>query len=331
MTSGRTDGGRARALAAVDAAVLRVVAERVVHHPCARLAGLLLTALAFAVLGLQLQRSIDLLRDEIGAPDLPRLGLSLVVLLGAYAAQACAWRGLANAAGARLTWPGAFGVLYLAQVGKYLPGAIWGYLSAFHWGLRAGIPPAGTTYAQVGLIVAESATAMALGGIALTWILGGVAPAALLAGAMLGGVAWVGVRLGLRWLGQVCYGGQLPTRAIAALFGWIVLHWLAFVGGYWLLLGTLWPVTVADAALAAALHAVAWLVGYWTLVVPGGLGVRELVHATLLASVLPTPIALVAPLLTRLWLTLGDGLACALAAGIALDRRAARRGTGAHT
>jgi uncharacterized membrane protein YbhN (UPF0104 family) len=327
----RPAGGPLAAPPRLDAARLRVAARRLAQHPWARRIGVALTVVALAALALQLQRHADLLRAQMATPDLSRLALSLIPLLAAYAAQARAWRVLAVAAGADLAWPAAFGVLYLAQIGKYLPGAIWGYLGAVHWGLRAGIAPASATYAQVGLAIAESAVAVALGILALAWIARGDALFTLFLAIALGVAVWVGGVLALRWLARVCYGGRPAVHTVASLLGWIALHWLAFASGYGLLLGALWPVSLGDAALACMLHAAAWLVGYWALVVPGGLGVRELVHATLLAAVLPAPVALVVPLLTRLWLTVGDALACALAAAIALDRRLQRRDIGTPT
>lgn len=300
-----------------------------VRHPAARVLGLALTALALGVLVLRLQQQLESLRAQTAALDAWRVGSALGILLLSYAAQARVWQGLARHAGARVSWRDAFGVLYMAQVGKYLPGLVWGYLGAVHWGARAGVPVGAATYAQVGLVVSESAAALVLGALALAWIAGLDLALLTALGLVLGGGAVLGTALGLRWLGR--FGARAPgTASVAGLFAWIAVHWLAFGLGYWLLLGALWPITLGEAALATALHAAAWLVGYWTLVVPSGLGVRELVQATLLAPVLPAPLAVAVPLLTRVWLTVGDVLAWAVAAGLALRRSRAAIDAGAR-
>lgn len=302
--------------------------RRLTRHPAARVLGLALMALALAALALQLGQHLDALRTRMAVLDAPRAAGALGVLLLSYAAQARVWQVLATRAGACISWLDAFGVLYLAQVGKYLPGGVWGHLGAVHWAGRAGVASGAAAYAQMGLVVAESAAALVLGGLALGWIAGLGPPALAALGLLLGGAAWLTTALALRWLARLG-GGGLGVVAVAGLFAWIALHWLGFALGYWLLLAALWPIGPGEAALATALHAVAWLAGYWMLVVPSGLGVRELVHATLLAAILPAPLALLVPLLTRVWLTAGDALAWVVAAALALRRPRATLDAGA--
>ena len=62
------------------------------------------------------------------------------------------------------------------------------------------------------------------------------------------------------------------------------------------------PFIIGSAALA-------WIIGYMSIVTPSGLGVREGVLASLLALILPLPIAVAASLLFRISSTIGESLA----------------------
>jgi uncharacterized membrane protein YbhN (UPF0104 family) len=53
------------------------------------------------------------------------------------------------------------------------------------------------------------------------------------------------------------------------------------------------------------INAIAWIVGFLSLPVPGGLGVREGVLVTLLQVFVPLPVSIIAALLARVWAILG--------------------------
>lgn len=67
-----------------------------------------------------------------------------------------------------------------------------------------------------------------------------------------------------------------------------------------------WPFLIGAACLA-------WCVGYLSFLTPSGLGVRETVLSAMLVLVYPLPVAVVGSLLFRVVLTLGEGVAVAVA------------------
>lgn len=283
---------------------------RLARHPTGRALGIALTFLALGILAFQAQQHVPALAGLATLPDAPRVVASLAALLASYAVQAQVWRTLARDAGAPLPWASAFGVLYLAQVGKYVPGLVWGYVGAVHWGLRAGVPVAAATYAQVGIAAVESAVAIALGVLVIAWLGGAGLPLVAALALLLGATLWWLTAVALRRLARLLLVAGTPVTGVGVLFGWVGLHWAVFALAYWLLLSAFWAISPAQAGLMTGLHAAAWVVGYWTIVVPSGLGVRELVQAALLGTMLPAPLAVAVPLLTRLWLSLGDAVAC---------------------
>jgi uncharacterized membrane protein YbhN (UPF0104 family) len=71
-------------------------------------------------------------------------------------------------------------------------------------------------------------------------------------------------------------------------------------------------------------YAISWMTGFLVLVSPAGLGVREGVFTLILKTVVPEPLAIIAALVTRVWMTLGE-LTAALVGFAYLRLRSARR------
>jgi hypothetical protein len=80
-----------------------------------------------------------------------------------------------------------------------------------------------------------------------------------------------------------------------------------------LLVLSVWPLSTGDFILVIGVAPAAWFVGYYTLVAPGGLGVKEGVAAFLLSAYMPFPFAAGIALMSQLALTLIQVL-CALVA-----------------
>jgi hypothetical protein len=98
--------------------------------------------------------------------------------------------------------------------------------------------------------------------------------------------------------------------------------------GFALLAAAVTPITATQFAALVATWVAAYVVGYLSLLTPGGLGVREGVMILLLAPLFPVPVPTVIALAARLWVILGEvaGAAIALIAR-SRDRRTIRAGT----
>ena len=76
---------------------------------------------------------------------------------------------------------------------------------------------------------------------------------------------------------------------------------------------------------------ISWLVGYYTFLSPGGLGVQEGVQVYLLNFFFPSPISIVIALASRLWITIGDILVFLLALALTIhDNRLHRSVHGSY-
>ena len=97
------------------------------------------------------------------------------------------------------------------------------------------------------------------------------------------------------------------TRAaiLTALF-YFQVSWVFFALGYYFLLRGLYPTALKHTLVLAGIYSISWLTGFLSILVPGGLGVRDGVQAYLLSFLVPAPVAVAIALLQRLWLTVGD-------------------------
>jgi hypothetical protein len=82
-----------------------------------------------------------------------------------------------------------------------------------------------------------------------------------------------------------------------------VLSWVVGGFGFYLFVDSVFAVSPKDAFLLAGALAVSSTAGLLALFAPSGLGVREGVLVLLLSSIMPSSVAVVLSVLTRLWMT----------------------------
>ncbi len=117
---------------------------------------------------------------------------------------------------------------------------------------------------------------------------------------------------GVALLYRQCIRKTLPRliKQCCAMFS--VSGVLYFTGAYlflWTFLGiaffvfikSLTPVSISQLPVVTGTYAVAWSIGFLSIITPSGLGVREGVLSLLLTSVLPPATATLVALLSRLW------------------------------
>ncbi|WP_017595077.1 lysylphosphatidylglycerol synthase domain-containing protein [Nocardiopsis potens] len=246
--------------------------------------------------------------------------------------QMMAWRALLSGLGARLPVAAAARVVFVGQLGKYLPGSVWAFAAqvelardrevARHRGAAATVLAVAVTL-TVNLAVAAGTLPFTSEGAARRWWWA-LALAPVLLAALHPAVVTRALRLLLRLLRRpaadveaVAIGG----RPMAAALAWTLAAWVPLA----LHIGVL--VSGADGAgprvwpLAAGAYALAWTLGVLFVFAPAGIGVRELVLTAALSPVLSPGAALLVAALSRLVMTAADVLCAGLAA--LADRTAA--------
>ena len=227
---------------------------------------------------------------------------------------------------------------FVGQLGKYVPGAVWGVVGRGAWARRDGVaPPAAYGSALLSMVTAYlAACAVAAACLPVVW--GLRADLVPIAG------RWVAVGVGLlaplglialhpRWsapllrlferrTGREIPLRLLPWRASAGFVARQVPSWLLVSAATWATARGL-GVELGPGAVTLA-TCVSWVVGFLAVPVPGGLGVRETVFVALLQG--DGAVATVA-LAARLVFVLVD----ATGAGGAWLLAAARPGSGVRS
>jgi glycosyltransferase 2 family protein len=228
---------------------------------------------------------------EIG-PDLARIGLpmallALVIDLLGCCASMWTWRVLLAGLGSPLPFGPASRVLFVGQLGKYLPGSVWPVLAQMQMGTSYKVPRARSAAAGVvnmgvsvlGAFLAGAVFLLASGGSEYLWFAAAI-PVFLVClhpkvlNYLLGRAFKLARRPPLEQ--------PLTGRVIAVSVAWSIVSWLLYGLAVWLLASRVgFPMT--DFALAVGAYALGWALGFLFIPAPAGGGVREIVLTALLS------------------------------------------------
>ncbi len=290
--------------------------------------GILLTGVAVYYLVASLLRGT---REAGGLEELLRFdpllfAASFALMLLHLMAAAWSWQLVCATAGHRLTYMQAFNVHFVAQVGKYIPGKVWGAVGKVGLSRRLGMSRTQTGHALMletlfitsgSLVVALPLVPMAAGNLGVGPAMGVAAVAGLIAvvvltahpGALRKVLDWMTSLTGREFdIVEPGFGRVLRLMPVYVLV--FLLQGAAFVLLAWSF-GLRIPLIPGVFLLPTAVA-----VGFLAVFAPGGLGVREVSLVWLLAAVLPQPEPGLTSLLaiaSRLWITLGEAIALVMA------------------
>lgn len=229
--------------------------------------------------------------------------LAGAVLLGVTAVigSSLIWLVVLRRLGLSVRWPSA--AIYLqAQLGKYVPGAVWQYASRGTMARAQGLPlrvVARSLPIELGATLCAGA-AFAL--LVVGWW-GTIAVAAVIAtAAALGG-----------YLSEARIGLRVTTRTIPLY----AATWPVIGASFWMTARAFLQVTPSDLAVYTGAFAAAWIVGLIAIYAPGGIGVREAMLVAILGTRIGSADALVVAAASRAVFTLAD----VIAAGVSLPLR----------
>jgi len=262
--------------------------------------------------------------------DLPRLIISLALLVIARAFAVEAWRRSLISLGERLGFAFGARVWFLSNLTRYVPGNIWQVATMMVLVEAKGVSRTNALLSQVVY------TAIALGNAGLLGlmfvvvrpeILNGLVPISIVEYApLIAASAFCALILFLA-LPQVnrlmvAITARLTHREIVApsptfarglvppLFS--LAMWLTNGVAFYLFVDSITPTPLVQLPAYIAMNAAAYWIGYVSFVTPSGLGFREGALALMLASFFPTPLAVALSLVTRLWTTAGEILGVVL-------------------
>ena len=256
--------------------------------------------------------------------DLPRLAVSLALLVIARAFAVEAWRRILISLGEYFTFGFGARVWFLSNLTRYVPGNVWQVATMMVMVEQKGVSKTNALLSQVIYTALALAIAGVLGVMFLFVrpdVLNGILPLQVAAYApFIFGAAFITLVIVFalppvnRLL--VMITARLMRRAITAptpTFGrglippfFSLMMWLTNGIAFYLFVSSITQVSLAHLPAFIAMNAGAYWIGYASFITPSGLGFREGALAWMLASFFPAPLAVALSLITRLWTTAGE-------------------------
>ncbi|MFI7643014.1 lysylphosphatidylglycerol synthase domain-containing protein [Nonomuraea sp. NPDC049400] len=275
-----------------------------------RLLRVALALVALGFLGYGLAKNWD---ETIGAVAAMSpwavLGAFAAVLLGQFF-MLVAWREILAGLGTQVSLRIAGRIMFVGQLGKYIPGGVWAYAAMMDLGRDHGSPPR-RTFATISLglvinlgvaIMIAAATLSQLEAVRRAWYLVLLVPVIVVC--LHPKVLTWGLNLALRIARKEPLESVLSSRTVYVAAAWTALGWFVYGLHIWLIAGR-WDLYL----VATGAYAFAWATGILTVVVPAGVGVREGALVLVLGPVIGAPAALAVAIVSRLAFTLADATA----------------------
>ena len=257
--------------------------------------------------------------------DIPRLGLSFVVLCLVLGAMTPIWRTILRRLGYDLPVGRAWRIWFVSNLGRYVPGKVWQVLGMVYLCEREGIPKRVTA---VSVVLAQALSTLAAVGLFGVYVLvqgRGIHPAfpyligiGLAGGGVLihprvlqGGINWI-----LRFLGKEGIVLGVTFGQLVRITGLYALSWCGYGAALYLFISSLAPISTSLIWAVIPIFAIAYTAGLLVLLAPGGLGVREGLLALFLSHHMPAALATPSALSARIWFTLAELVCLAIAAAL---------------
>jgi len=260
-------------------------------------------------------------------------GAMVCVLLALYATMRV-WRLLLAGLGSPLPASAASRILFVGQLGKYLPGSVWPILAQMQLGNAHRVPRHRSASASVLTMALSLLTGLLTALVTLPFVAGATPYLWAFAAAPVL-MTCLHPRVLNRLMGRLLRLARRPPldrpltgRVLARALAWSFASWVGNGLQIWLLAVRLGAPPGKGALLALGGFAFAWCVGFLVVFAPAGVGVREVLLVTTLAPVLGSGAATAVALVSRVVTTACDQVTAAVAAGYWRRSRAGRRGTG---
>jgi uncharacterized membrane protein YbhN (UPF0104 family) len=291
-------------------------------------AGLLVVAAGLAVFGVASQwTQVHAALARLAGLDVACAALCVIAGLGC---MMMAWRALLADLGSKLPLPAAVRVMFVGQLAKYVPGAVWAVAAQVELARDYRVPRRRSATASLVSMAVTLVVALIAAGVTLPlvsanaarhywWVLA-ITPLAV--ACLYPAVVKFGLDLVLKIARRPPLEKAVSLPGMARALAWTALGWVCYGAQAWFLISQFAGHGAHVLALALGAYALAWAVGFVIIFFPGGIGPREIALIAVLAPVMPAGSALVVALASRVVTTAGDLIWAAV--GLALARRARR-------
>jgi len=289
-------------------------------------ASLLVAVVGLAVWGLASQwTQVQTALDKLDGWDVAWAGLCVLAGLGC---AMMAWRTLLADLGSELPVLSAIRVMFIGQLGKYVPGAVWAVAAQVELGRDYEVPRRRSVTASLTGMATTLVAALVVAGITLPltssvavrkywWVLA-ITPFAI--ACLHPKVVKFLLDLVLRVARQEPLEKAVSMRGMGRALGWTFAGWAGYGLHAWFLISQFAKGSDLHVlVLSFGAYALSWAAGFVIIFFPGGIGPREAALVAVLSPVMPTASALVVALASRMVMTAGDLLWAG--AGLCVRRR----------
>lgn len=255
------------------------------------------------------------------------LAASLLLMQVVLFAQSAIWSTLMTFFGKQISYRKAFKIAYLAQLGRYLPGRIWQLFGMIYLAAKEGITkeeatvsfilsqlfatPPGLLIVVVYLFMLETSQKYQ-DYIAWAWV-GGIAMVAFLVVFLQPRWFRACINFAVRLLRQTPVEFRLEKKMGLAVLIFYFVTWNLYGVSFYLFLLSILPGYSFSVIEIIGAWTLAYLVGYWAIVLPAGIGAREAALIIMLAPIIGAERAGIAVIGARLWSMFGE-VVCTLLA-----------------
>jgi uncharacterized membrane protein YbhN (UPF0104 family) len=220
------------------------------------------------------------------------------------------WRSLLQKLSSKLPFKKAFQIWFYSNLGKYVPGKIWSVMGMVYMCEKEGIPKAATLSSAI-----LNQLLNIIGGLILVLILSGtkflsgmsklyylplilVFVISLYPRVMEKILNW-----GLKKLKKEPVKVNLSFKENLFFTLLFMLAWGVYGVAFNIFIMSLTDSPLSNWPFLTSIFAFSYIIGFLSIFVPGGLGVREGILVYYLSSYFPLPVATLIALLSRLWMT----------------------------
>lgn len=239
---------------------------------------------------------------------------SLLAALGALACMLMTWRALLADLGSPLAPRPAARVLFLGQLGKYVPGSVWPLVAQMELAREHHVPRWRSLTANALWMFFNLTGALVAAAVTLPLVSASSAgkfwPALAIAPLL---IVFLHPAVLNRMLDRLLPLARQPPpeqplslSGTARAFGWALAVWALLGLQAWLLVGGVGAKGPSVPVVAVGAFALASAVGFLVVIAPAGVGPREAALVAALAPVLPAGDALVVALVSRVVMTVAD-------------------------
>jgi glycosyltransferase 2 family protein len=214
--------------------------------------------------------------------------LALLFTLGALTSSLWAWRVLLAGLGSPLPFGTAARIVFIGQLGKYLPGSVWPVLAQMELATEHDVPRLRTVTASTVNMLMGPITGLIAALVALPFT-GGATPYLWAFTALPFLLACLHPRIlnyligrALRFTRRSPLEQPLTGRVIASALGWLFVSWIGYGLQIWVLAIRVGAPPGIAVPLSIGGFALAWSVGFLIIFLPAGAGAREVVLVAIL-------------------------------------------------